>query len=212
MPQLLLFNKPFQVLTQFTSQDTKRTLADFIQQPNFYAAGRLDYDSEGLLILTDNGPLQNYLASPKFKMEKTYWAQVEGAITEEAINRLREGVDLKDGVTRPAKARRIDEPALWERTPPIRERREIPTSWIELKITEGKNRQVRRMTAAVGFPTLRLVRYAIGEWTVADLLPGESRLIEAEFDLPKPRTRPGIKRAQGRSNTGKYSKKRATRR
>ena len=187
MPKILLFNKPFQVLTQFTTEDDKSTLADFITQPGFYAAGRLDYDSEGLLILTDNGPLQSYLANPKFKMEKTYWAQVEGAVTDEAIRRLCEGVELKDGLTRPAKAKVIPDPTLWPRNPPIRERKNIPTSWIELKITEGKNRQVRRMTAAVGFPTLRLVRYAIGEWTIDNLKPAQSKLIEVDITVPEPK-------------------------
>ena len=187
MPKILLFNKPFQVLTQFTTEDDKSTLADFITQPGFYAAGRLDYDSEGLLILTDNGPLQNHLANPKFKMEKTYWAQVEGAVTDEAIRRLCEGVELKGGLTRPAKAKVIPDPNLWPRNPPIRERKNIPTSWIELKITEGKNRQVRRMTAAVGFPTLRLVRYAIGEWTIDNLKPAQSKLIEVDITVPEPK-------------------------
>ncbi|WP_415906747.1 rRNA large subunit pseudouridine synthase E [Neptuniibacter sp. QD72_48] len=185
MSQLLLFNKPFQVLTQFTTNDDKSTLADFIDQPGYYAAGRLDYDSEGLLILTNEGAVQHYLANPKFKQEKTYWAQVEGDITETALNALRKGVELKDGITRPAKAKAIDEPDIWPRNPPIRERKNQPTSWVELKITEGKNRQVRRMTAAVGFPTLRLIRYAIGDWTLDSLKPGNSKLVEVTLNLPK---------------------------
>lgn len=185
MPSLLLFNKPFQVLTQFTTDDDKQTLADYIELPDYYAAGRLDYDSEGLLILTNDGPTQHYLANPQFKMEKTYWAQVEGEVTEEALKALSSGVELKDGMTRPAKAKKINDPAIWQRTPPIRERKNIPTSWIELKITEGKNRQVRRMTAAVGFPTLRLIRYAIGEWTLESLEPGQSSLIESDIKIPK---------------------------
>lgn len=183
MPKILLFNKPFQVLTQFTSNDGKATLSDYINLPDFYAAGRLDYDSEGLLILTDNGALQHQLANPKFKLEKTYWAQVEGAVTDEALQSLRSGVELKDGKTRPAKARLIDSPEVWDRSPPIRQRKNIPTSWIELKITEGKNRQVRRMTAAVGFPTLRLIRFAIGDWTLEGLPPGEHR--EELVTLPR---------------------------
>lgn len=183
MSKILLFNKPFQVLTQFTSDDDKATLAAYIDKPGFYAAGRLDYDSEGLLILTDNGQLQHQLANPKFKLEKTYWAQVEGAITDEALKQLSEGVTLKDGLTRPAQTKRMDEPDVWDRVPPIRERKNIPTSWVELKITEGKNRQVRRMTAAVGFPTLRLIRYSIGPHTLDQLQPGQCLETEVQFAL-----------------------------
>ncbi len=174
MSKLILFNKPFNVLCQFTDEGIKReTLADYIKIPGVYAAGRLDKDSEGLLLLTDDGPLQAKISHPKFKLPKTYWVQVEGIPTDEALDTLRNGVTLKDGKTRPAKARRIDEPKiLWERTPPVRFRAKIPTSWIELTIKEGKNRQVRRMTAAVGFPTLRLIRYAIGDWALDGLAPG----------------------------------------
>ncbi len=176
MSNIILFNKPFQVLTQFTDSQGRATLADYIPLPGFYAAGRLDYDSEGLLILTNDGALQHMLAHPKFKMEKTYWVQVEGEITQEALLQLRKGVLLKDGMTRPAKAKQMDAPVVWDRTPPVRERKAIPTSWVELKISEGKNRQVRRMTAAVGFPTLRLIRYAIGNWKIDDLPVGEFRV------------------------------------
>ncbi|MDH3342581.1 MAG: pseudouridine synthase [Gammaproteobacteria bacterium] len=178
MSKIILFNKPFDVLCQFTDDQGRATLADFIKEKNVYAAGRLDRDSEGLLILTDDGKLQNKITAPEHKLEKTYLAQVEGEVTQQAIEQLQRGVKLKDGLTRPSKARIIDEPAwLWARTPPIRERKNIPTSWIELKITEGKNRQVRRMTAAVGFPTLRLIRQKIGQWDLAELQSGESRTI-----------------------------------
>lgn len=182
MTRTLLFNKPFGVLTQFTdrgNEDSPRaTLSDYIDVPGVYAAGRLDRDSEGLLVLTSDGKLQNRIASPKFKLEKTYWAQVEGVPDEAALEALRKGVDLKDGRTRPARARLMAEPEnLWPRDPPIRVRKSVPDSWLELKISEGKNRQVRRMTAAVGFPTLRLIRYAIGDWTIDDLASGEWREI-----------------------------------
>lgn len=178
MATVVLFNKPYGVLSQFTSKLGFETLAPFIDRPGVHAAGRLDKDSEGLLVLTDDGPLQNRIASPKHKLVKTYWAQVEGVPTEAALAALRKGVTLKDGLTKPAAAKVINEPAIWPRTPPIRERRHIPTAWIELKISEGKNRQVRRMTAAVGFPTLRLIRYAVGTWTLEGLAPGEHRLLD----------------------------------
>ncbi|WP_419413711.1 pseudouridine synthase [Pontibacter sp. JAM-7] len=196
----MLFNKPFQVLTQFTTTDNKSTLADFIKQPGFYAAGRLDYDSEGLLLLTDDGQLQHQLAHPKFKLEKTYWVQVEGEITGQALIALSQGVVLKDGLTRPATARRLAPPELWPRVPPIRQRKNQPTSWIELKISEGKNRQVRRMTAAVGFPTLRLVRYAIGNWTLKGLKPGEHRQEQVHASQPRPNT-PKAKRSKQSNRT-----------
>jgi len=187
---LVLFNKPFNVLTQFTDQEDRETLANFLSIKNIYPAGRLDRDSEGLLLLTDHGKLQNLIASPAFKLPKTYWAQVEGDIDEDAINALKKGVELKDGVTAPAKATIIDEPDVWPRDPPIRERNSIPTSWIELSITEGRNRQVRRMTAAVNYPTLRLIRVAIGPWALDDLQPGQHRklmdkqVIEALSTMP----------------------------
>jgi 23S rRNA pseudouridine2457 synthase len=181
MSSLYLLNKPFNVLPTFTDDQGRDTLAQFIDVPQIYAAGRLDYDSEGLLVLTSDGELQHRLAHPKFKLPKTYWVQVEGNITEQALEQLRKGVDLKEGITRPAKAKliQIDEP--WPRTPPIRERKNIPTNWIELTISEGRNRQVRRMTAAVGFPTLRLIRYAVGEWTIDDLAPGEWRKVDVNL-------------------------------
>lgn len=174
---IVLFYKPFNVLCQFTDKDGRNTLADFIPFKNVYAAGRLDYDSEGLVILTDDGKLQHLISDPENKLEKTYWVQVEGIPTEESLNKLRTGILLKDGLTKPAKVMLIQAPKILERNPPIRERKNIPTSWIELKIIEGKNRQVRRMTAAIGYPTLRLIRYSIGDWTIENLKPGEYKSI-----------------------------------
>lgn len=181
LPSLLLLNKPFRVLTQFTSEDGKTCLRDFVHAPGMRPAGRLDYDSEGLVLLTDSGALQTQLADPRWKQGKTYFVQVEGAINEAALERLRRGVTLNDGPTLPAEADRVDEPEwLWPRDPPIRFRKEIPTSWLKLTIREGRNRQVRRMTAAVRFPTLRLIRYSVGPWTLEGLAPGQSREATAE--------------------------------
>lgn len=176
MSRILLFNKPYGVICQFSRDGIHSTLADYIALPDFYPAGRLDTDSEGLLLLTDDGMLQHRITDPKHKLTKTYWVQVEGLPDAAALARLQQGVSLKDGLTLPAGARLIDAPAgLWPRDPPIRARKAIPTSWLELTIREGKNRQVRRMTAAVGHPTLRLIRYAIGEWTLGELRVGEWR-------------------------------------
>jgi len=171
-----LLNKPFQVLCQFTDAGGRATLRDHVGLPGVYAAGRLDYDSEGLVILTDDGRLQHLISDPRHKLEKTYLVQVEGWADEQKIAPLRSGVWLKDGQTRPARVEVIDQPDLWDRHPPIRERRLIPTSWLRLTIREGRNRQVRRMTAAVGMPTLRLVRIRVGEWELGDLRPGQWRL------------------------------------
>jgi 23S rRNA pseudouridine2457 synthase len=173
MSRILLFNKPHGVICQFSRDGMHPTLADYIAVPGVYPAGRLDTDSEGLLLLTDDGKLQHRITDPKHKLPKTYWVQVEGVPTEAALAQLRRGVTLNDGPTLPAEARLMDEPAhLWPRTPPVRYRKEIPTFWLELTLREGRNRQVRRMTAAVGFPTLRLIRYAIGKWTLEGLANG----------------------------------------
>ncbi len=178
MSRLILFNKPYDVLSQFTdrgSDGVRKTLSAFIDLPGVYPAGRLDRDSEGLLLLTDDGRLQARIADPKFKLPKTYLVQVEGVPDDAALDRLRDGVVLKDGPTRPAVAERIADPGLWLRDPPIRVRASIPDSWISLTIREGRNRQVRRMTAAIGYPTLRLIRWSIGEWTVDGVAPGTWR-------------------------------------
>ena len=195
MARLILFNKPFDVLTQFTDAKNptpRRTLSEFGLPPRVYPAGRLDRDSEGLLLLTDNGPLQAAISNPKYKEPKTYLAQVEGAPTDADLQPLRDGITLKDGPCRPALVRLIAPPTLWERDPPVRYRKSVPDTWIELTITEGRNRQVRRMTAAIGFPTLRLVRKSIADWSVSGLAPGEWR--EIDVPAPAPKTRRPFKR------------------
>ncbi len=183
MSRLILFNKPYGVLPQFTDKSTqgspRRTLSDYIDVPGVYPAGRLDMDSEGLMLLTDDGRLQARIADPRFKMPKTYLVQVEGEVAEDALASLRQGVQLNDGLTLPAEAERIQDPDLWPRDPPIRVRLRVPDGWIKLTIREGRNRQVRRMTAAVGHPTLRLVRWGIGEWTVDGLALGQWREVVA---------------------------------
>ncbi len=190
MASIILLNKPFQVLSQFTDADGRATLKELL--PNFhghYPAGRLDYDSEGLILLTDDGKLQHRISDPRHKLSKTYWVQVEGQPDQQALQVLRAGVQLKDGLTRPAKVHPIAQPAgLWQRTPPIRERQNIPTQWLQITISEGRNRQVRRMTAAVGYPTLRLIRASIGQWQLGELLPGEFRLEQVHTPAPTPGT------------------------
>ena len=178
MAKVILLNKPYGVVCQFSGGEGRRTLKDFVDVPGVYPAGRLDADSEGLLVLTDDGALQASITDPRNKLPKTYLAQVEGTPTREALAKLSNGVKLNDGMTRPAKARPIEAPAgLWPRDPPIRVRKAIPDAWIEIELTEGRNRQVRRMTAAVGLPTLRLVRWKVGPWSVEGLAPGESRTL-----------------------------------
>ncbi|HER20208.1 MAG TPA: pseudouridine synthase, partial [Chromatiales bacterium] len=190
-PSVILLNKPFDVLCQFTDGEGRPTLADYVDRPGYYPAGRLDRDSEGLVVLTDEGRLQAVIADPKHKLAKTYLVQVEGEITDAALGQLRLGVQLNDGPTLPAGARRIDAPAwLWERDPPVRFRKSVPTSWVELTIREGRNRQVRRMTAAVGFPTLRLIRWAVGPWTLEGIDPGAWRFAEAEGMVTRSPTPP----------------------
>jgi 23S rRNA pseudouridine2457 synthase len=197
---LVLFNKPYGVLCQFSPHEGRPTLRDYLPQRDVYPAGRLDADSEGLVLLTADGALQHRITDPRHKLRKSYCVQVEGTVDEAALHRLRHGVELADYTSRPADARSIDEPAwLWPRVPPIRTRRHIPTSWIELTLAEGRNRQVRRMTAAVGFPTLRLVRRAIGLWTVEGLGPGEWR--EAHFEIAKRASHSASGRSTGRGST-----------
>ena len=181
MSSIVLFNKPYGVLSQFTPEGKWRALDEFIPVKGVYVAGRLDADSEGLLVLTDDGKLQAWIADPKHKLEKTYWAQVEGVPDEAALDRLRAGIQLSDFTAKPAKVRLIGAPdGLWERDPPIRFRAAIPTSWLEIRIAEGKNRQVRRMTAAIGYPTLRLIRAAIGAASLAGLAPGQWRRVDGK--------------------------------
>lgn len=236
MTRLIRFNKPYDVLPQFTDSGSegspRQTLSAYITCPGVYAAGRLDRDSEGLMLLTDTGPLQAWISDPQHKMAKTYWVQVEGQPDPAALSALSEGVDLKDGRTRPAKAQMIPEPeGLWARTPPIRDRKSIPTSWVSLTLREGKNRQVRRMTAAVGFPTLRLIRYSIGAWTLDGLPQGSwedlevpqvparakpsqlpnrqaiARRVAAKVAAEKPTTRNEFRKAGGKKHSSKIKRR-----
>lgn len=194
MAGLILFNKPFNVLSQFTDTEGRSTLADYLEAPGFRAAGRLDYDSEGLLLLTDDGRLQQQIAHPSKRTWKTYLVQVEGRPGEDQLDRLRRGLELNDGPTRPAQARIVEAPDLWQRDPPIRYRKNDVTSWLEIRICEGRNRQVRRMTAAVDLPTLRLVRVGVGNWQLDGLQPGESR----QLNINMPRSGPGKRQRGGR--------------
>jgi 23S rRNA pseudouridine2457 synthase len=180
---IVLFNKPFDVLCQFSAQNDRATLKNYINISNLYPSGRLDRDSEGLVVLTDDGRLQHLISHPRHKLEKCYWVQVEGIPDEQALSTLRRGVALKDGITAPAKAQLFDPPTLWPRTPPIRYRANIPTTWLKLTLREGRNRQVRRMTAAVGHPTLRLIRVAIGPWHLNDLPPGQYKEVQLDLEL-----------------------------
>lgn len=204
MARLIVFNKPFNCLSQFSDDQGRSTLKEYINIPNVYPAGRLDFDSEGLLLLTDDGKLQAEIADPKFRVEKTYWAQVEGRPNKRALQALRTGITLKDGPTRPAKVELLeDAPNLWTRTPPIRQRNNDITSWIEIRITEGRNRQVRRMTAHVGHPTLRLVRMQIGSWCIDALQPGEFKQLEVHL----PQTNKTHNKNNTRKYKGKYTRK-----
>ncbi len=177
MPTILLFNKPYGVVSQFTGEPGEATLADYIELPDFYAAGRLDKNSEGLLLLTNNGALQHKLTHPKFNKNKHYWTQVEGIPSEQSLETLQQGLKIKQLQFLPAQVQLIDAPLLWERIPAVRYRKSIPTQWLDIVIQEGKNHQVRKMTAAIGFPTLRLVRHRIADWSLGDLQPGQHRLI-----------------------------------
>jgi 23S rRNA pseudouridine2457 synthase len=202
MARVILFNKPYLVLCQFTDSRGRATLGDYIPVPDVYPAGRLDFDSEGLVLLTDDGDLQFRISNPRNKIPKTYWAQVEGIPAADALRRLSAGVRLRDGMTKPARVARIDPPAVWSRTPPIRKRRSIPTTWLAVTLVEGRNRQVRRMTAAVGCPTLRLIRQAVGPWDLGALKPGEWRETRVPRDwdsiLRQPRKALGNLRAKRR--------------
>lgn len=193
MGRLILLNKPYRVLCQFGDEEGRATLADYVPLPDVYPAGRLDYESEGLVLLTDVGWLQHWITHPRYKLPKVYWVQVEGIPTPEALQQLAQGVVVKGERTRPARVRFIEPPPVWPRNPPIRERKSVPTSWLEITLTEGRKRQVRHMTAAVGYPTLRLIRWAIGPWQLGTLQPGEwrevpcPRNVQALLQLLRPR-------------------------
>lgn len=208
MSRLILFNKPYGVLSQFTDAEGRSTLSDYIDIPGFYPAGRLDRDSEGLLLLTDDGQLQHRLAHPKKKTWKRYWVEVERIPEPEALENLRNGLQLKDGPTLPARARLLAAPDIWPRNPPVRFRAHIPTQWLEIEIREGRNRQVRRMTAAIDHPTLRLVRVAVGEWSLDSLAPGEWKILQVDTPPGNRASRPAHPRRppQKRPKKGKLSR------
>ena len=212
MAQLILLNKPFQVLSQFSDDQGRRTLRECVPVPGVYPAGRLDWDSEGLLLLTDDGALQARISDPRFKLPKTYLVQVEGKPGGQELQKLRQGITLKDGPTRPAKVELIEPPALWPRNPPVRSRKTVPDSWLKLTIDEGRNRQVRRMTAAVGYPTLRLVRIAIGPITLEGLEPGQWDAITAEERCELREGLRGLRRAANQSGSGRRPPGRRSRR
>jgi 23S rRNA pseudouridine2457 synthase len=203
----VLLNKPYEVLTHFTDEHGRATLKDHVTEPGIYPVGRLDYDSEGLLLLTDDKALQHHLTDPRYKVPKTYWAQVEGLVTEEALEKLRRGVQIKEGFTAPAEARALPDPTeLWERSTPIRFRLSVPTSWVELRISQGMNRQVRKMCAAVGLPCLRLVRVAIGDLRIGELQPGQSRPLTPEEVRKLKAASSATKRPENRKVAGKPAK------
>jgi 23S rRNA pseudouridine2457 synthase len=207
MAQLLLLNKPFNVLCQFTDNEGRKTLADYVNTPNIYPAGRLDYDSEGLVLLTDSGALQARIADPKNKMVKTYWVQVEGSPDNNQLDALRKGVTLNDGPTRPAKVAIIEAPDIWDRSPPIRQRANDLTTWLQIEISEGRNRQVRRMTAHIGHPTLRLVRVAIGPWSLDGIKqPGTSHAVEVHLPKTMKTKEARPRRTQTRNGAGSHRK------
>ncbi len=186
MPQLICLNKPFQVLSQFTDKEGRACLSDYVHYKNFYPAGRLDYDSEGLLLLTNDGKLQHQISSPHNKMKKKYWVQIEGIPEDAQLHPLRRGIELKDGMTKPAGVKLLAEPKVWDRHPAVRFRKDKPTSWLEITLTEGRNRQVRRMTAAIGYPTLRLIRHSIGPWQLNTLKQGEWTLLNTPYPKEDP--------------------------
>ena len=208
MAKIILFNKPFNVLSQFTDGEGRETLSSYVDLKDVYPAGRLDRDSEGLLLLTDDGRIQHMISHPRHKMDKTYWVQVEGLISTDACSALLQGVQLKDGPAKAVAAKPMAEPVVWDRDPPVRERKSVPTSWLKLIIDEGRNRQVRRMTAAVGFPTLRLIRYGVGDWTIDNILPGQWREGEITRSLLNELSSPHWQR-ENASRTKKSSIKRA---